>query len=902
MVHSAISRPSHTQDRPFTLFSMTGSAISASPPAPEAGESSPTAATSITDPAVAAGTASRCGPRSSQPGTTDEEVKNSSPPRPSSGGDASVAAGIHAALGDLGNTGDGAAGATSEIPSAAAPSVSPAGESATPGTPSTAVVSTAASRPRWSPGARAALTAFAGSNVYNDIIAGEDLPLPPADTEAEAERLIARAFSLGRRYGPFVVERVERTSELLRLAMEGVFASTGRTSSTDLVSVAVHYRGQRLEEERDQARRRVKELESQLATYGAAGPTEMAELRAELVLIKASYEREHLRSEKLLRQIRDREAALIVAKKQISGDQRIARRSEESLRALREELVALKKTSAADPARLATFLSANTDFVGDRDRLAALIRSANAGTLEPAAADTALHVERRGSSAATASGAGSSVGTPSKAAATLTSLAAAIPPNPYIASVGARLLQFMPRDDRHSVLPDSALTLPPGMRIIDLPPAVLELMRNGDSYEDAVSDLAGGHPVHTRFRDGPLVEVLAELMRHQELADAHWTEAVPQTYLDRAWVLSNTPAPQSSKRNNSPSRSQTSPPAKRARPTTPSSSGKQRRLSYSGVESSDESSAESEAEYEAGVSSSDPYAYSTTHGTLRRASTPSSPAQSTRGASRRQSGANFAPPPSIVGLSGDAGQEDDSSEEKAPGSVSKRIYAGTSPTPKPKVFDIEVFTSKNADFPEFDFLTFQTGEATRLRDRWDSGAYRRLLSSAPWDAMFQHRHKLLYYHRVTHLDPDVLAWVGDLVKVMIEHRQAFWERTHWMNIPDSELQHRERKKRADALRSIMKRLQKTEKALRDSDFISTWFWRGEPALWFSPPTPMTWVIEAPSARSYNLQLLDLDQESPVRVYWQDDDQGFRDICPARVKMLSDRKLAANQLPSADMRL
>ncbi|RLN90640.1 hypothetical protein BBJ28_00020132, partial [Nothophytophthora sp. Chile5] len=652
-------------------------------------------------------------------------------------------------------------------------------------------------RGRWSPGARAALAAFAGSDVYDDIISGEDPPQSSSVSEAEVERVGVRAFTLCRRYGERVMDRVERTGELLHQAMEGVFASSGRTSTTDLVSVATQYRSQRLVIERDAARQRVRDLETQIASYSSAGPSEMAELRADLVLTKASFERERLRSEKLQRQTNDREAAIITAKRQIAGDHRIARRNEEALRAIREELAVLKKTPSADPVQLATFLSKNTSFVDDRGRLTALIRSANTGTLEPAAADTKLH--------------------------------------------------FMPRDDRHSVLPDSALTLPPGMQIGDLPPEVLELMRNGDSYDDAVTDLAGDHPVHTSFRDGPLVEVLAELMRRRKLADAHWAEAVPQTYLDRAWVMTNMPAPQSSKLASSLSRSHPSPPAKRARPTTPKPSGKQRSLSFSGVESSDESSDEDEEEYEYGAGSSDPFTYIP----------PGGPARSLR----------------------------------------QPLHM-----PAPKVFGIEVFPSSDPDLPEFDFLTFHTGEAARLRDRWESGPYRQLLSTVPWDVMFERRNSLLLYHRITRLHANVLSWVGDLVKAMIEHRLAFWERIHWMNIPDSSLQHRERKKRADALRFVTKRLVKAEKKLRDRNLITTWFWRGEPALWSPPPAPMTWVIEAPSKRNFGFQLADLDQEAPIRAYWQDAAQGFRSICPDRIKVLSDRKLSTNQLPSADMRL
>ncbi|RLN38138.1 hypothetical protein BBJ28_00024325 [Nothophytophthora sp. Chile5] len=795
---------------------MADPTASAAAPGPGTGETSLAEPGTTFDSTTAAGATPTSSQRLSTTSVTDEEVKNTSPPRLPDGGDARAATGAAAVHGDAGSVGG-------EVTAATPP------------------------RGRWSPGARAALAAFAGSDVYDDIISGEDPPQSSSVSEAEAERVVVRAFTLCRRYGERVMDRVEHTGELLHQAMEGVFASSGRTSTTDLVSVATQYRSQRLKIERDAARQRVRELEAQIASYSSVGSSKMAELRADLVLTKASFERERLRSEKLQRQTNDRETAIITAKRQIAGDHRIARRNEEALRTLREELAVLKKTPAADPVQLAAFLSKNTSSVGDCGRLTALIRSANTGTLEPAAADTELHVERRGSSAATAtptpSISGSSAGTPSKAAATLAGLAAATPPNPYVAAAGARLLQFMPRDDRHSVLPDSALTLPRGMQIGDLPPAVLELMRNGDSYDDAVADLAGDHPVHTRFRDDPLIEVLAELMRRRELADAHWAEDVPQTYLDRAWVLSNMPALQSTKRTGSPSRSHPSPPAKSARPPTPSPSGKQRSLCFSAVESSDESSDEDEEEYEYGAGSTDPYTYTppggAAYGTSQQASYSSSPAQSTRGASHRPSGASSAPPSSVVDLSGDVEKEGDSEEEQEPKSTPVTPYAGTPSRTKPKAFGIEVFPSSDPGLPEFVFLTFQTGEAAQLRDRWESGPYRQLLSTVPWDVMFERRHTLLYYHRISRLHADVLAWVSGLVKAMIEHRQAFWERTHWMNIPDSSLQHRERKKRADALRFVAKRLVKAEKKLRDRNLITTWFWRGEPALWSPPPAPMT---------------------------------------------------------------
>ncbi|POM70129.1 Hypothetical protein PHPALM_13481 [Phytophthora palmivora] len=177
-------------------------------------------------------------------------------------------------------------------------------------------------------------------------------------------------------------------------------------------------------------------------------------------------------------------------------------------------------------------------------------------------------------------------------------------------------------------------------------------------------------------------------------------------------------------------------------------------------------------------------------------------------------------------------------------------------------------------FPEYEIHKYSYDV---VHDRWNRGAYQRILDSEPWVTMRQGRIRVFYFH-----ERDMFAkLVEDIVDVMHKHAQAIWERGHWVPIPTEE--------KADI---VLESQRHSRHRSHDTPGFLPSLWN-EPGLWQFPDKCCYWIWEYPRAEklggptceNLDLQLATLDMREPARVQWSTviDDEEWLQYVPSNVK-------------------
>ncbi|KAJ0392038.1 hypothetical protein P43SY_009117 [Pythium insidiosum] len=190
--------------------------------------------------------------------------------------------------------------------------------------------------------------------------------------------------------------------------------------------------------------------------------------------------------------------------------------------------------------------------------------------------------------------------------------------------------------------------------------------------------------------------------------------------------------------------------------------------------------------------------------------------------------------------------------------------------------------------------------------------YMTLLESRPWDQMWLGRVRRLYL-----LDPALLTgeeeeWLSVICEFAFTHRQALWERNHWLAIPrkDSIYPWTPVLERRDKLAAY---LDHAWRALTVTLRPNTWnrsfdpmLWQ-EPAFWNRADLHCTWVVNASELPDDDLsamskQLATIDHEEPIRIQFGGCVERFIEVLTIRNQRAFQFHHSAGRLANAGSQL
>ncbi|KAE9083731.1 hypothetical protein PF010_g21100 [Phytophthora fragariae] len=399
----------------------------------------------------------------------------------------------------------------------------------------------------------------------------------------------------------------------------------------------------------------------------------------------------------------------------------------------------------------------------------------------------------------------------------------------------------------------------------DLRLDVQRLMCSGVFLKGAVSWLLEDRPVHTRFCQDDLVEMLSRMMFWNKLNESHWPKYVPERYYLAAEALLDDMEEQKVQPLFWGGLSATGDAEEELLPEDfkPEQDDKSKDADWNAADEGMPAEDVSEAE-------SVPDSVTTSKQRKRRGSQiPGSdqpPAKRSRGGSR-----------SLLAqkeYSKLTAAEKAMVESPEDGMVSWRHH-GT------RVKHADPSSTKNSQTLGFPAYSPNRHDLDLLKARFDPEAFHHLLTQVlSWRQMYDDRVQELYFHRLDDLSAAEVTFLDEMVEFMNGNSRAFWNALHWiMFLPGDadSLAYKIHTRRRRAQESVSKRAVTLAKRHKRNGVRESLF--HEPGVWKYPAKVCHWILEDPSAlQSHSLeeQLHRLDAAEPPRLQWarctSDDDR------------------------------
>jgi hypothetical protein len=172
-----------------------------------------------------------------------------------------------------------------------------------------------------------------------------------------------------------------------------------------------------------------------------------------------------------------------------------------------------------------------------------------------------------------------------------------------------------------------------------------------------------------------------------------------------------------------------------------------------------------------------------------------------------------------------------------------------------------------------------------------------ILQAAPWDEMWAQRVRHIFLFDPNQLSSRQTAYLERVWIFMYRFRREYWTRTHWLaisrNYCGAQLQQYYDQRQADDAVFLQ-----AWKKVRDSApaGLSLMIW-SEPAFWYVPERPCSWIVGPVTEVSILDQLAELDELEPIRANWTTHPHRFVEaLLPEQLELLDKNDDQCWELP------